>query len=113
MDSDNIPEYTRAELEDFVEASSKFNREALLGAAIVFVASLAIFFLALWGSFLLVVEPESRIYTAIGIGVAMVIAAASYWGYVLIPRIEWLTNQLRGVGQRVYDCQQKLDDIET
>ena len=113
MDRDKIPEYTKAELEDFVEASSKFNREALLGAAIVFVVSLAVFFLVLWASFLVVVKPELRIYTAIGIGVAMVIAGASYWGYVLFPRIEWLTNQLRGVGQRVYDCQQKLDDIET
>lgn len=113
MHRENVPEYTREEIESFVDATRKYNQAALIGAFIVFIVSALIFTVLLWGILLVIDNEQSRIYAAIGLGVSMVISAVSYWGYVIFPRVEWLISQLQGVGQRVYDTQQKVEDIET
>lgn len=113
MRRENVPEYTRSEIEAFVEASSKFDRQALLGVAIVFIVSSLIFGGLLWGVFMVFDDDNSRIHAAIWLGVSMAIAAASYWGYVLLPRVEWIVSQSQGIGQRVHDTQRKVEEIET
>lgn len=113
MPRENIPEYTRAEIEAFAEASRKYDRQALLGVAMVFIVTALIFAALLWAIFMLLPDQQLRIYAAIGLGTAMVIAAGSYWGYVLFPRIEWIVSQSQGIGQLVYDTQRKIEENET
>ncbi|MBZ0131243.1 MAG: hypothetical protein K8F53_01395 [Rhodocyclaceae bacterium] len=111
MPRDTVSEYTQAEIEAFVEASRKYDRQAPIGALMVFVVSALMFAALLWGVFTLLPDPQLRIYCTVGLGAAMVIAAVSYWGFLLLPRIEWLVSQSQGIGQRVYDTQRKMEEI--
>lgn len=113
MLSENVPEYTRAEIEAFVQASIRYDRQALIGVAAVFIITALIFAALLWLIFALVPDDLSRIYATIGLSTTMIISAVSYWGYVLLPRVRWIISQSQGIGQRVYDTQRRVEEIET
>ncbi len=108
MSQQERPEYTRAEIETFIAYSVKNDTDALKGLIFGFLVCSTVFAVTL----LTVEEQQTRLYVAIGAAITLLITVICYWGAVLRSRLDWLISQVLGVGQRVYDTQQKVDEMD-
>lgn len=102
--------YTQGELATFVEQTNLFDKTALFGSLLFFCLSLIPVGLSIWGIVSLVQSPSLQLVATMGVVGCFVIGAVCYWGLLLLPRIELLHMQQVGIGQRIADLRQKMEN---
>ncbi len=74
---ENLSWYMRAEVETYIQETSRFDRQALFGTLAVFVVTLGLSALGIWGIILLIDDSKYQLLAAISLIGSMVIAAVS------------------------------------